>query len=246
MMKLVMSSADYLKSSIEIISELVTEATFWVRKDGLELVAMDPGVVSMVILKMPPTAFSEFNVEDEVSLSVNLSYLKQVLKRAKKSDILTMSLDDNKLKIDLQSNSLRSFTIPLIDLEDNQHTIPDLQFPITIQMPSDDFKTIIEDAAVVSDGVTFEANKDKFIVEAKGDLSSLRTELKNGEGITIVGDESVKATYSIEYLKKMIKGSKISSEVVIQFNTDYPLKLEYKEIDQVNLAFILAPRGNVD
>ncbi len=246
-MKLVMSSPDYLKSSIEIISELVTEATFWVKKEGLELVAMDPGVVSMVILKIPPTAFSKFEVKEEASLSVNLSYLKQVLKRAKKSDVLTMTLtEDNKLKIDLESNSLRSFTIPLIDLEESQHNVPDLQFPITIQMSSDDFKTIIEDAAVVSDGVTFEANKDTFVIEAKGDLSSLKTELKNGQGITIVGDESVKATYSIEYLKKMIKGSKISSEVVIQFNTDYPLKLEYKEIDQIDLAFILAPRGNVE
>ena len=60
------------------------------------------------------------------------------------------------------------------------------------------------------------------------------------------GDDKVKAKYSIEYLKKMINGSKLSEEVLVQFNTDYPLKLEYKSVDKVMLSFILAPRVEND
>ena len=44
----------------------------------------------------------------------------------------------------------------------------------------------------------------------------------------------------------MINGSKLSDEVVIQFNKDYPLKLEYKSVDKVMLSFILAPRVEND
>ena len=60
--------------------------------------------------------------------------------------------------------------------------------------------------------------------------------------IEVEGTAKIKAKYSIEYLKKMIGGSKLADEVSIQFNKDYPLKLEYKTIDKVLLSFILAPR----
>ncbi len=44
----------------------------------------------------------------------------------------------------------------------------------------------------------------------------------------------------------MMQGSKLSDHVTIQFNKDYPLKLEYKEVDKVMLSFILAPRVEND
>jgi len=34
--------------------------------------------------------------------------------------------------------------------------------------------------------------------------------------------------------------------VIIQFNKDYPLRLDYKAIDKVALSFILAPRVEND
>ncbi len=58
--------------------------------------------------------------------------------------------------------------------------------------------------------------------------------------------DKVKAKYSIEYLKKMVSGSKIADTVQIQFNKDYPLKVDFKEVDRVMLSFILAPRVRKD
>ena len=59
-------------------------------------------------------------------------------------------------------------------------------------------------------------------------------------------DVKIKSKYSIEYLNKMIGGSKLSDSVTLQLNNDYPLKIEYKAIDKVDLAFILAPRVEND
>ena len=39
-----------------------------------------------------------------------------------------------------------------------------------------------------------------------------------------------------------MNGSKLADKVTIQYNKDYPLKLEYKEIDKVVISFVLAPR----
>ena len=55
-----------------------------------------------------------------------------------------------------------------------------------------------------------------------------------------------KAKYSLEYLKKIIKASKLTDKVMIQFSKDYPLKVDYKVIDKLGLTFILAPRVSND
>ena len=44
----------------------------------------------------------------------------------------------------------------------------------------------------------------------------------------------------------MVSGSKIAANVTMQFNKDYPLMLEYKALDKVQLSFILAPRVDND
>ena len=50
----------------------------------------------------------------------------------------------------------------------------------------------------------------------------------------------------IEYLKKIIKGSKLSDKVVLQFDKDYPLKADYLVKDKLSLSVILAPRVSND
>ena len=55
-----------------------------------------------------------------------------------------------------------------------------------------------------------------------------------------------KAKYSLEYLKKMISGSKLADKVSLQFNTDYPLKIQYTVLDKLSMSFILAPRVDND
>ena len=78
-------------------------------------------------------------------------------------------------------------------------------------------------------------------------MSRARIEIKEDESVKIdTAGEKVKAKYSIEYLKKMIASSKVSDTVVVQFNKDYPLKLEYKVVDKMMLSFILAPRVEND
>ena len=64
--------------------------------------------------------------------------------------------------------------------------------------------------------------------------------------IMLEGNTKIKSKYSVEYLKKMIQGAKLSDRVKIQFNHDYPLKIEYNAIDRVLLSFILAPRVEND
>ena len=86
------------------------------------------------------------------------------------------------------------------------------------------------------------------MIVAEGDLSKAEIEIMPDDKTRIdaSGNDEIRSKYSVEYLKKMIAGSKIADEVKIQFNKDYPLQLEFKSVDKAMLSFILAPRVDND
>ena len=52
--------------------------------------------------------------------------------------------------------------------------------------------------------------------------------------------------YSIEYLKKIVKGGKLTNNVSLSFGKEYPLRVDYQIMDKLMLSFILAPRVDTD
>jgi len=241
-MKLTLAEPKYLKDSVMIISELVNEARFKISKEAIELVAMDPANVAMVIFKLLSSCFVEYNVEQDMNIAINLGNLKLIMRRAKPSDTLTLELEQNKLKIILKGGSTRTFSLPIIDLEEKEQKVPELKFASTISTQSDLLSDAIEDVDIVGESVGFSCEQGLFTVEASGDLSNAQIEMRESKDTKIKCLESSKAKYSIEYLKKMMSASKLADTVELHFSNDYPLKLEYKVIDKMLLSFILAPR----
>ena len=247
-MKLVLAEPKYFKDSISIISELVSEAKFTATTNGLRLVAMDPANVAMVVFELLSSCFTEYNVKGTEEVAINLNNLKQILRRAKGDDILTLeTTEDSKLKIIMKSNTVRSFSIPTLELDDKEQRVPELTFPMIVESQSEILTEAIEDVSVVAESVTFLGEKGLLSVKAEGDLSKAFIEIKHDDSTVIkAGADKYKAKYSLEYLKKMIAGGKLADQVSLHFNNDYPMKLEYKVKDRLSLSFILAPRVDND
>ena len=248
-MKLVLAEPKYFKDSISIISELVSEAKFTAGTNGLRLVAMDPANVAMVVFELLSSCFTEYQVKGTEDVCINLNNLKQILRRAKPDDILTLeTTEDSKLKIVMKSNTVRSFSIPTLEAEDKEQRVPELSFPITVESTSEMLSEAIEDVSVVAESVTLLGEKGLLCVKAEGDLSKAFIEIKPDDvtNIKTTSADKFKAKYSLEYLKKMIAGGKLAEQVSLHFNNDYPMKLEYKVKDKLSLSFILAPRVDND
>jgi len=76
-MKLILSEPKYLKDGLAIVSEIVTEGTFKINNDVMELIAMDPANVAMVIFKLPSSSFVSYEIDGPTSITLNLNNLKQ-------------------------------------------------------------------------------------------------------------------------------------------------------------------------
>ncbi len=228
--------------SIYIMSELVTEVKAKISKDGIDIIAFDPANVSLAMLKVPSSVFSQYDSQEE-KLGLNLDDLKQVFKRipAGSSILFQKENDENVLHIDIQDKnktSKRSFSLSLFPADDDEKKKQELSFTTEVIMDSAVFSEAINDMGVVSDACSFITTKDLFAIEAKGSLHKSRTEFTSENAK--LNTENAGAKYSLEYLQKFIKGNKISNNVVIRFSNDYPLRIDFK--NKIELSFILAPR----
>ncbi len=223
---------------ISIISEMVLEVRLKVNKEGLSILAIDPANVAMTSFKLPASAFSEIEVDSDEVLGISLDNLKAVLRRIKTGSVLIITKQENELRLQIQDKIKKEFNLALIEIESEEKDIPNLNFVSKIEMDSKDFSESIEDCAVVADSCSFVSEPDKFIIQAKGHLNSFKSEFSDEVNIQA---EQANSKYSLEYLQKMIKATKITDKVVINFSTDYPLKLDF-HTPFVELSFILAPR----
>ena len=245
MFKAFMSDSSLLRDSISTIGELIDEGIFKVDKNGLSLIAADRAMVAVVDFKLPATIFDKFEVDKEQTIAVNMTNLVSVLKRIGGNEKLELELKDNKLEIRMKNASTRKFMVPLLDI--TQEEIPpinQLDFKARVKVKADILKSGIEDADIVSDSIVFEANKDGFSLRASGDISSTELTLEKGNNalLDVNATGIVVARYPLDYLKKIIKASKLADEINLRWSKDYPIRMDFASVDKVSLGFVLAPR----
>ncbi len=244
MFEAVISDPEILKTCISVISDIVNEGSFNIKKSGIYFTAADISMVVVVDLKLLETYFDEYNIDEETTIGIDISSLSSILKRVKNKDKIILSLkNDNKLNISVKNFSTRTFSLPLITVE--KKDIPDISdFCANIDIKTSVIDDGISDAEIVADSITFKADKNSFEMNSFGDVTSTKLKLdKNSEAIKKFSvNNETKSNYSTEYLRKIMKTGKLCDTFSLGFGSEYPIKMIFKVIDKVQLSFLLAPR----
>lgn len=243
-MKLVVQEAPALKAAIDSIVSLVEEGVFELKKDALHLRAMDPSKISMVSFTMPKSAFLEYNLEEERNLGINISQLSSVLSRGKRGEKAELTLEEGRLVIKFFSaKHKRTFKIPLLEIGEGLQKEPPIEFTHYVKIKADSFKEVLKDARLVSSHIKLFLDPNNFVVDVKGDGGEVKAEFEKGgeEIVDIKATKSAKATFPLEYLEDIVKASHSSSDIMINLETDKPLKIEYL-IEGAKVVYYLAPR----
>jgi len=246
-MKVILQDVDLFKNTVDTLSSFITEGTFKFTKEGIELMAMDPASIAMIILKMLPSMFLEYEVNgEEVTLPIN--DFAKVIKRAKASERLQFEIKENRFVVTIEGNYKRKFYLPILEAEMNINKAPSLNFKVKAKMDSDVIENGIKDAKMITDNIIIEAKKDEFKITAEGTNSSTELILTKDSPslISLEVEEESKSKYSLDYLERILKATKISKEILLQFSSKYPLQIDFTSVDKMNLSFILAPRMDVE
>ncbi|MDH5374574.1 MAG: proliferating cell nuclear antigen (pcna) [Candidatus Bathyarchaeota archaeon] len=247
MFKLKVADAKLLKDMATAISILIDEATFKIDPENLKLRAMDPSRVAMVDFEWPKTVFEEYTCTEPTKMCINISELLKLLRRAGKDEVVELSLDEKtgRLQIRITGKYTRNFTMPTLESSEEEVPTPKITFNVRAKATTEGLRQAIEDAQLVSDHVRIEADAEKLVFNAAGDLMSAIIELQKGSDtlLDLEAKEPSKATFGLSYLSEIIKAASATSDIAtLEFSTDMPIKLDFQQTKEGKLTFYLAPR----
>lgn len=233
----------YMIASVE---KIIDEGVFVATEEGLSLRALDTSHVVMVDLYYPAEAFTEYSVKPGgVEIGVSMGVLARILRRARKEDELSLSLEGGNIVVGYYGRGVRRFEVPQISLVHEKLPEPRISFTVKAKMLASTFKDSIKTLEPIADSVTFKALEDKrLLLLGRGDVASAEVELSLEKQTLLEMDvESAdESTCSIEYMADMVSAAAVADVIAIQYSQDAPIRVDMEYPGGGRLTFYVSPR----
>lgn len=242
-------TAEPWKSISSAIMTIVDEAHFEANSEGLQFRSMDPSHIALIDISCPAVAFERYECPSSVKFGFRVDEFAKVIKRAGSNDSVELGLQDSMLNIKTSGGYTRNYKLRLIESSSGSATpLPKLQFDSKLVMVPSILDRILSDIEVVADKITIETTESKQVIcSTRGDSGEATVTLDDKSGVENLNEISItkpsKATYSSEFMLRMVKAIGTSSEkVTAEFTSKMPLKLTFTLPNAVKIEFYMAPR----
>lgn len=240
-------SVKNLKEVADLLNTVVTEAKFKLDNNGISVKAVDPAHVAMISIDVPKEIFSEYQIDEEEEIALDVERLKAVIKLASSSDLVTISREKEKLRFEI-GNIVKSISL----LDNNSVTtprIPQISSEYYVVMGKGDLEKGLRAAEDVSDAIRLTLTESDFKARAMSDSEESEMILQKDMLKEINCKNSVKSSYPLEYMLKLVKSLASSGDMKLSFKDDYPLTIEFSinpgkdnSGKYISGVFLLAPR----
>jgi proliferating cell nuclear antigen len=245
-------TAELWKSVSSAIMTIVDEAHFEATPEGLKFRSMDPSHIALIDIDAPAAAFERYECPSStIKFGVRVSEFAKVIRRASANDSIDVGIQDNWLVVKTLGGYARNYKMRLIETTGSTSPVPKLAFDSKLVMTPSILDRILSDVTVVSDKLTIETTattKDKVVLfGGKGDTGEAKVTIDEKSGIENLNEISVgapsKASYSAEFISKIVKAIGASSQLVtMEYSSNKPLKMAFALPNAVKIEFFMAPR----
>ena len=197
--KTVQTSA--IKQCNEALKEILTDANIEWNEKGLKIITLDPSNTILVHLKLERENFEYFHCQKRMFIGINVLNLFKLLRTLTNNDALTLFIEEdniNQLGIRIENgekNTLTTYYLNLIEVDETSYQIPPAQFESIITMPSNEFNKICRDMSNLTDIIEIKSVGSQLIFSCKGDFATQETIMgETDSGLTFVkscGDENI-------------------------------------------------------
>ncbi len=237
------NGSDEWKAILSAISTLVEEATFEATVEGITFRGMDPSHVALIDISWPNSAFEKYECDGAIKFGVRIDEFSKLIKRAEKSESVEISIAESALLISIGKN--KQYKMRLIESSATDTPLPKIPYDVRISLPTLLFDKILGDVQVVSDYLTIKTTTAKSEFSGKGDSGEVLISLKKqqDELSEISARDEGAGTYSLEYLNPIVKAvGTASGEIICEYSSAKPLRIEFKVANIGRIHFYLAPR----
>ena len=240
---------------VEALKEILTEANFIFDGTGIKLMAMDSTRTILIHMKLDNPSFEYFYCPDKIVVGVNMSNFFKLIKTMGNSESLTLFIEkenENKLGIlinNQEKNSQTIYKLNMMDIPDDQITIPPATFETELSLPSGDFQKIIRDMINIGENIEIKSIGSQLLLNCEGDFASQETilgETTNGLNYKQSAPESlpIQGIFSLKYLILFTKCTNLCSQINLYIKNDYPLIIKYTVASLGTIKLCLAPNAN--
>jgi proliferating cell nuclear antigen len=248
-------SVETLKQLVSVINVLAAEVPLELNENRIHVRVMDPSRVAMIDAAWPKTIFEEYNCLAPIRVGVNLGELLKLLRRGSKNDSVDLdwSSETAKFKVSIKNTSgnnasSRNFTLPSLNVDEDQVPEPKLSFNAKAKMVASTFQQVMNDVDIVSDHVRLEVKANQMQVIGQGDLMAATITLSKEQGLLeLESTTEAQATYSNAFIGSIVKAVSTDSLVTLELSTDMPVKLSIMGLldtqdKDAHIIFFIAPR----
>jgi len=240
-----------LKSIVDTLSSIIDETEIIVTPEEFMIRAMDPSRICLLQIIMKKTDWTKYDCATERKLGINLEDLNKIVKRASQKDTIMLSFipEEQKLKIKMRregDNRIRVFSLSSLKLDVEDIPLDNLlkiDYSTIFAIDVSILEEALKDAEIYSEIFTIKSLKDEGInFSSIGIIGEMLYELNSDELIELDITEDTTGSYSIAFLKSILKLKDITEKLEVSLKTDHPAKLIFNIIEGGIADFFLAPR----
>jgi len=233
-----LKEAKEFQHAIKAISNFISEGNFRFNDFGLSFRALDQSQVVLVDFSMKKELFEKFDLEPTL-IGLDLQELNKVCRRMQPNDSLELKLNDSMLLLRIKNETEREFSLPLLDLGEEEPKIPTEEFDAIINIKAKILQEILKDSILFSSSVILSVKEKKFFIEASSAHGSFKSQLKESKNLTIKAKKDLTSKFSLNFLDGIVREADPNSFIKIELKNDAPMKLTYF-IGKSEIKFYLA------
>lgn len=241
-MKLVTVQAAAIKSTFEVLKDILNDVNIYFKPDGVYIVTLDTARTSLIDMHLPSENFEEYTCEHEVDCGVNMSNMYKLLKTITVNDVLVITINSKEfMNIEIHSEQKKTstkFALKLLDINENQIEVPEMHMTINTPMPSVDFQRICRDMSNIGDEIEISRGGNTLRLLCRGDFADQETEIQCVDECS-----PMSGIYSLRYMNIFTKATSMCSTVqIMQEEQNRFLILKYNVANLGDLNFYLATK----
>lgn len=239
------------KTTVEALKEIITDGNFILDDTGIGLTAMSSSQTVLVNMKLEAEKFEHYDCAFKQIIGINTINLFKLIKTMTNNDTLTLFIevaDPNVIGIKIENadkNSITTFKLNLLDIDQEELTLPNASFESVITMPSVDFQKYCRDMSNIGEVIDIKSIGQQLILSCAGDFASQQTVIgENNGGLSLKSndqDNIVQGLFLLRYLVLFTKCTNLSNQCQLFLKNNFPLVIAYMIANLGSIKLLLAP-----
>jgi proliferating cell nuclear antigen len=237
---------------VEALKEILTDTNIIFDETGIKLIATDNSHTVLIHMKLDADKFEHFYCPKKTVIGLNMNNMFKLIKTMGNNDILTMSIskmEPNRISFkinNIEKQSQTIFKLNLLDIADEDITIPPAKFETELTLPSADFQKIVRDMTNIGEAIEIKSSGSNLILSCEGDFADQQTilsETKDGLAFSVKSkpEEPIQGIFSLKYLLLFTKCTNLCNLLHIYIKNDYPLIIRYDIANLGHIKLCLSP-----